>query len=91
MGKQSVELRHAPNWQLSLAGKTAGQAVRALAWLGPEQAEGALRTLKRRLAASDFLELVAAAQQYPTWLASAVLRSFHRKQPEILTSNSADK
>ena len=35
MGKQSVELRHAPNWQLSLAGKTAGQAVRALAWDAP--------------------------------------------------------
>jgi len=92
MGKQSVELRHAPKWQLSLAGKTAGQAVRALAWLRPEQAESALRTLKHSLPAQVFVELVAAAPQYSTWLASAVLRSlFHCNQPEILTSNSADQ
>jgi hypothetical protein len=91
MGKQSVELRHAPKWQLSLAGKTAGQAVRALAWLGPEQAESALRTLKHSLPAPVFVELVDAARQYPTWLASAVLRSFHCKKPKSPASNGADQ
>ena len=91
MGKQSVELRHAPKWQLSLAGKTAGQAVRALAWLGPERAESALRTLKHSLPAPVFVELVAAAPRFPTWLASAVLRSFHYNLPEILTSGGADQ
>ena len=37
LGKQVVEFRHAPRWQLALAQKPAGQAVRALAWLGPER------------------------------------------------------
>ena len=41
LGKQVVELRHAPRWQLALAHKPAGEAVRALAWLGPEKAEAA--------------------------------------------------
>lgn len=72
IGTQSVELRHAPNWQLSMADRLAGQAVRALAWLGPDKAEPALKALKRKLPASAFGELVAAAPQYPTWLAQSV-------------------
>ena len=60
-GKQSVELRHAPRWQLTLAGRPAGHAARALPWLGPGKAEDALHTLKRKLPPSAFGELVAAA------------------------------
>ncbi|ARP80106.1 hypothetical protein CAL12_04210 [Bordetella genomosp. 8] len=71
-GKQVIELRHAPRWQLALADKPAGEAVRALAWLGPERAESALKMLKRRLAPGSFNELVAAVPQLPTWLARSV-------------------
>ena len=53
------------------------QAVRALAWLGPEQAEAALKTLKRKLPPSAFGELVAAAPQLPTWLAQSVSKVAH--------------
>ncbi|MDB5550465.1 MAG: hypothetical protein JWL86_449 [Rhizobium sp.] len=44
LGRQVVALRHAPRWQLALAQRPAGDAVRALAWLGPEKAEAALHT-----------------------------------------------
>lgn len=71
LGKQIVELRHAPRWQLAMPHRPAGQAVRALAWLGPEKAEAALYTLKQKLPAA-FSELVAAAPQLPTWLARSV-------------------
>lgn len=74
LGKQIVELRHAPRWQLAMAHRPAGQAVRALAWLGPERAESALQTLKRKLPPAAFSELVAAAPQLPTWLARSVSR-----------------
>ena len=74
LGKQVVELRHAPRWQLALANRPAGDAVRALAWLGPEKAETALRTLKRKMPPASFDELVAAAPQFPTWLAQSVGR-----------------
>lgn len=77
LGKQLVELRHAPRWQLALANRPAGQAVRALAWLGPEQAETALMALKRKLPPTAFEELVAAAPQFPTWLARSVGRAAH--------------
>jgi predicted transcriptional regulator of viral defense system len=71
-GKQVVELRHAPRWQLALAHRPAGAAIRALGWLGPEQADVALETMKRKLAPVDFSEVVAAAPQLPTWLAQAI-------------------
>ena len=77
LGKQVVELRHAPRWQLALANRPAGEAVRALAWLGPERAEAALLALKHKLPQTTFNELVAAAPQLPTWLARSVGRAAH--------------
>mgnify|MGYP001548493078 CR=1 FL=1 len=77
LGKQVVELRHAPRWQLALADRPAGAAVRALAWIGPEQAERALKKLKRTLPPNAFEELVAAAPQFPTWLAQSVGKVAH--------------
>jgi hypothetical protein len=77
LGKQIVELRHAPRWQLAMAHRPAGQAVRALAWLGPERAESALQTLKRKLPPAAFSELVMAAPQLPTWLARSVGKVAH--------------
>lgn len=77
LGKQIVELRHAPRWQLTLAQRPVGEAIRALAWLGPDGAEAALQTLKRKLAPTAFNELVAAAPQLPTWLARSVGKVAH--------------
>jgi hypothetical protein len=77
LGKQVVELRHAPRWQLALAHRPAGEAVRALAWLGPEKAEAALKALKRKLPQTTFNELVAVAPQLPTWLARSVGKAAH--------------
>lgn len=75
LGKQVVELKHAPAWQLLLADRPAGEAVRALAWLGPEKAETALKALKRRLTPSAFGELVSIGPRLPNWLARSVSQS----------------
>ena len=77
LGKQVVELRHAPRWQLAMAQRPAGEAVRALAWLGPEKAAAALVALKGKLSPAAFSELVAAAPQLPTWLARSVGTAAH--------------
>lgn len=71
LGRQTVELKHAPAWQLRAPG-TAGQAVRALAWLGPEHARKAVRALRHRLPESERKALVAARASLPTWLARTV-------------------
>lgn len=48
-GKQEVILHQAPRWQFLLADRPAGQAIRALAWLGPDQANAALSKLRQVL------------------------------------------
>jgi len=72
LGLQTVELRHAPRWQLTLAHRPAGEAVRALAWLGASKAEAALRTIKRKLSPEAFEELVSSGHLLPPWLAQPV-------------------
>ncbi|CAA0089627.1 Uncharacterised protein [Starkeya nomas] len=74
LGEQTVELRHAPRWQLLLGDRPAGEAIRALAWLGPEAAEARMAAVKARLAPGDFSELVAIASQLPSWLARCVTK-----------------
>ena len=75
VGSQIVEFKHAPAWQFLLADRPAGDAVRALAWLGPEKAQTAIATLKRKLAPSAYEELVSVGPHLPDWLARA-LRQF---------------
>ncbi|MCF3642864.1 DUF6088 family protein [Rhizobium sp. TRM95111] len=77
LGKQTVEFKHVPRWQLALADRPAGVAVRALAWLGPEKADEALSRIKRKLPPDEFGELVAAAPKFPTWLARSVGKAAH--------------
>lgn len=69
LGKQTVELRHAPRWQLAMVGRPAGDAIRALAWLGEAHADEALRALRQRLPASALEEIAGARPLLPTWLA----------------------
>ncbi len=74
MGEQAIELRHAPGWQLTMAGRPAGEVIRALAWLGEAHAGEALRTLRRRLTAATLEEIAGARPRLPTWLAEQVSR-----------------
>ncbi|WP_184717359.1 DUF6088 family protein [Caulobacter sp.] len=72
LGAKSVELRHAPKWQLTLAGRPSGEAIRALAWLGEAHAPAALKTLSHRLSTEALAEIVHARPRLPTWLAQQV-------------------
>lgn len=72
IGGREVELRHAPAWQLILAHRVAGAAVRALSWAGPERAREIVISLKARLSPGDVRELLAARSRLPTWIAREV-------------------
>lgn len=74
LGTQMIELQHAPRWQLALSDRPAGEVVRALAWLGPEQSERALKTLRRRLPPSALEEVAAVRSRLPTWMAEQISR-----------------
>jgi hypothetical protein len=71
LGRQVVELRHAPRWQLTLAGRP----VKPFAlWHGSARNRPNRRSkkLKRTLPPNTFEELVSAAPKFPTWLAQSV-------------------
>lgn len=71
-GEVTVELRHAPRWQLLAPDRPAGNAVRALAWLGPEEVEANLEIIKRGLSSEDIEELVETRAVMPAWIAEPV-------------------
>lgn len=71
-GEVTVELRHAPRWQLVAPHRPAGDAVRALAWLGPEELEPNLAIIERRLSSEDIAELADTRAVMPEWLAEPV-------------------
>ena len=72
LGELAVELRHAPRWQLVAPHRPAGDAVRALAWLGPEEVAENLGAIEKRLSSRDLEELAATRAVMPAWLAEPV-------------------
>ena len=72
LGGLAVELRHAPRWQLVVPHRPAGDAIRALAWLGPEEIEENLGAIEKKLSSKDFEELAATRAVMPAWLAEPV-------------------
>ena len=77
LGREQIELRHAPAWQLALAGRRAGEAIRALAWLGRDKAGAATRAIRQRLSEDERRELASAGARMPGWLAAAVSAVAH--------------
>jgi hypothetical protein len=69
--KQTIEFRHVPSWQLMPG--PAGNAIRALNWIGPNRVDEALPLL-RPLPPSTTQEIASARSRMPTWMAEAVSR-----------------
>jgi hypothetical protein len=72
LGAQTVELKHAPHWMLLQGKGAAGEAVRALAWIGHHQARVALGKLKQQLPESAMKELIALRPALPGWLSKSI-------------------
>ena len=71
-GSSMVELRHAPRWQLAAPHRKAGDVIRALAWLGPEEVEDSLEAVLPTLSEADRDEHAAARAVMPIWMAEPV-------------------
>jgi len=74
VGGQKLRLPHAPGWKLLLPGHPAGDALRAIDWLGPENAEAALRSLARALPDEALSCLLAMRDRVPARLALTLSR-----------------
>ena len=71
-GRVTVELRHAPRWQLAAPRRKAGEVVRALAWLGPHEVEEGLEAILPVLSVAEVDELAAARAIMPIWMAESI-------------------
>ena len=72
LGEQTVLLRHAPAWQLVAPGRPSGDAIRALAWLGPAAVAANIGVAKQKLTNEDLQELAASRARMPAWLTESV-------------------
>ena len=68
-GSSIVELRHAPRWQLAAPHRKAGEVIRALAWLGPEEVDDGLEVVLPTLSEAEREELAVAQAGMPIWMA----------------------
>lgn len=72
---QKVALKHAPYWMLSLGSTPAGNALRAMAWLGSAQADRASKALRKKLTEEQWESLEAVRASLPSWMATAIGRA----------------
>ena len=72
LGAHTVQLRHAPRWQLAAPYSAAGVVIRALAWLGPGEVADGLTHIAPGLSGEDFDKLARARAIMPAWMAEPV-------------------
>lgn len=78
LGNARVQIEHAPRWMLALGTTSAGEAVRALAWLGQEHVREATEKLHKHLPHSEWQTLDSVRAQLPSWMAQAIGREAAR-------------
>ena len=74
LGSRVLEIKHAPPWQLLLGESSGGALLRALAWLGPEQAEEIMPQVHEMIPAKEWDAVAAVRSELPSWLARTVSR-----------------
>lgn len=72
LGKAEVQIEHAPTWLLALGTSAAGDAIRALAWLGQEHVHEATAKLHRQLPHNEWQMLHSVRALLPSWMAEAI-------------------
>jgi hypothetical protein len=76
-GKQQVTIRPAAAWNFLLADRPAGQAIRALIWLGPDQASASMPQLRAVLPPQEWESLLSVSAELPQWLAELLSEQAH--------------
>jgi hypothetical protein len=74
LGSRVLKIKHAPPWQLLLGESSGGVLLRALAWLGPEQAEEIMPQVHDMIPAKEWEAVTAVRSELPGWLAKTVSR-----------------
>ncbi|MGE8360343.1 DUF6088 family protein [Pseudomonas sp.] len=78
IGNIVVSIRHAPRWLMALGATGAGDAVRALAWIGEPSAMRAVARLHTVLPKSEWQALESAQESMPSWMTDAIRAQSNR-------------
>lgn len=77
LGEREIELKHGNRWQMLLGKRPSGKAIRALIWLGPEQAPMALEVIRNKLSSQEWEAMRQARARLPSWMAKAVSEAMY--------------
>lgn len=80
LGRQVIELRHAPRWKLWGAGTREGAVLRAVEWLGREVPHDVVEQAVSILTPAERARLVSACASMPTWLAKRLTDALHSRE-----------
>ncbi len=72
IGKLTIRVDHAPKWQMVFPNTLAGDAIRAIAWMGETNATETVRKVKMQLTTNDWENIAGVRTILPTWMAAAV-------------------
>ena len=72
LGESTVELQEARDWRMAAPNTPAGNAVRAIEWMGPAEVEQSVAAVCERLEAEDLNELAGIQSSLPEWIARPV-------------------
>ncbi|THF61094.1 hypothetical protein E6C76_21110 [Pseudothauera nasutitermitis] len=72
LGRAEILVKHGPGWMLTLGNCPAGNAIRALAWLGPRLARQSVPIVRRTLSGDEWAALTTVRASLPSWLARAI-------------------
>lgn len=72
LGSNPIGLRHVPAWQTMFANRPAGQALRALAYMGKAEAGETAKRIKGSLEAAEWEALRRAKKKLPAWVYKAL-------------------
>ena len=73
-GESTVEIQPARNWLVRAPSTPAGNAIRAIEWMGSAEVEESVAAVCERLGPEDLNELAGIQVSLPEWMALAVSR-----------------
>lgn len=85
LGRQTLELRNAPGWQLSGPGTKEGAILRAAEWLGPEGPLGPIERIVSSLTPEERRGLLVSCAGVPDWLARRLARALFPEEAAGVT------
>ncbi|MGV1760563.1 DUF6088 family protein [Rhizobium sp. A22-96] len=72
LGRRKVFLKHAPAWQMAMPNSKAGEAIRAIAHLGPQSAVSLAKAVRSKLTAGEWKQVSKMKRSVPAWMVKAI-------------------